>query len=959
MHSFEPFRVVGSICGSVPISFTYLYGEPVLMIATGRTFQLYKGISLRMIRGGPTYPSVIRAVAQTSKYRFVAEGSHIHAMVHHKPLWTVVMDEVTEPSVQYLLAQDDLLFAVGEHKHIVVYDAKTGEVRQEIRVEASETVTCLALMPGYTNKLLVGTAEGSLQLYNYQRGSFLWSSKQHSGSSPIFSLAASAFKDIVACGTGDGRVVLVDILADETITEFHHTEGAVTSVAFRVDKDGYLVSGTSLGEVVVWDINNRSMDGLLTRTKQVRTETEVHDQPHKKAVHSIVVFPPFSGASTSAVEKTAPLIVTGGADNALVQFRFDTVDGLGLMVRERRGHSSTCTAASFYNNDLLLTASTDQTLRVTHLFSDRASWELSQGRFGKRVRDTKQSRDTMQVPPVTSIVSSTVRNYQWSSVMTLHDASAITCGWRMDTRAQDFKLSGIKTTSHTARAIAMSCCGNFAVVGYSSGHAVIMNIQNRSIRQLFDPVLEVANDQGFSGSAHQSSIETVQVVNDNNVIVTAGLDGLIKFWSLHTGEWKRTVVTGVPVTKSCVHAVSSLLILVQHTNIVMYHGNPELDMTDAEMAVPVRRFVGHTSTVTAIAISPDSHSYIVSSSADGMLLLWDIAAAACVGQYRFATPATSLAFHPDSLFLITTHSGEASAFLWSNHLRYGFVPEVVDHPELRDIESVEFLAYPKSHGAPENAKDSNKDDEGDDDTEVELYDSSRDIALLHRESEKAARERLDSIPMEGLQISKNLPSLAWFHLTVLDSIKEKNQPLLPPKKKNLPFFLATSKELRPTFLVTATAQASEINKSSPSHAQIGALTAFQQKLLNEEYEAIMKDLLQLGSNLQAVDLELKQAVSYVDGVEYESDELEQIQKCLVHLLQFLLFWVRRGEEVDFVQGIMVNVLQSHASLIGKFGSACTPVLEALEEAQGRTRYAMDHLVYYPSCLAGTMSGTTF
>lgn len=57
----------------------------------------------------------------------------------------------------------------------------------------------------------------------------------------------------------------------------------------------------------------------------------------------------------------------------------------------------------------------------------------------------------------------------------------------MDSRQMSFKLSGIKTSSHVARAIAMSECGNFALVGYSSGNVTRVNLQNKSLRQLFDP----------------------------------------------------------------------------------------------------------------------------------------------------------------------------------------------------------------------------------------------------------------------------------------------------------------------------------------------------------------------------------------------------------------------------------------------------------------------------------------
>lgn len=1097
MHSFEPFRVVGSVCGDAPISFTFLYGEPLLMVPTGRTFQLYKGASLRMIRGGPTYQHHIRAVAQTGKFRFVGEGSQVHAMVHHKLLWSSELEPVTQPSVVRLLAQDDLLFALGSHKIIRIFEIKTGKVLQDIPIENSETISCWCLLSGYSNKLLLGTEEGHLQLYNYHTGKCLWKGEDillssrlqtpphPSGSfppfrqseaqvrlgtsptSPILSITSSVYKDVVAFGTGDGRVVIFNVVEDKIITEFQHTAGsAVTSLVFRVDKDGFLVSGTSLGEVVVWDVENRCMDGLLTRTKEVRTLAEVVDLPHSRAVHSLIVFPPPSlvcassttaAISAAAVGRLAPLLVCGGADNALVQFRFDTVDGLGRMVRERRGHASGCTTAAFFNQNLLLTAGADRTLRVTHVFSDRASWELSQGKLGKRVRETSEKREVLQLPPAVVIASSTIRNYQWSSVVTLHESSAFTCGWRMDNKIQDFKLSGIQTSSHTARSIALSDCGNYAVVGYSSGHAVIINLQNRSVRHLFDPCAweneeirslkkeQHQQDNSTLGSrsallsssrtkdakeavgrkfgrgedfglrrCHMSAVETIQIAHQNTVVITAGWDGLIKFWTFPAGEWKRTIATHIPITKSCLHSAASLFFAVHHHRIDCYHGNPDIIVETQEeqqaptlpqqsdiSVMPIRSFVGHTSAITALAIAPDSYRYVVSTSADAMFLIWDIAAAVCVGQYRFASPATSVSFHPDALFLLTTHAGERGAFLWSNNLRYGFVPEVISHPERVSLEDVPILSYPKSHGSVEEEKGLEKKEvldetEGQDvdkdgsSAEVVLYDDSKDLAKLQRQEEKKIWDHLNSIPMQGLQISRNLPSRqSWFYLTVLDQIKEKNQPLLPPKKSQLPFFLSSVSSERPTFFVQASLPTSFLSLPVPDssaatsrstfHKETSLLPSatgipespisfFQELLLAKDHEGIMQFLTRPRHNTpQEIDLHLRLAVEYnEESTEYTPEEMCRMRNFLGGLLEFVLYWLRKGKEVDFIQGIIANLLRTHVALFGRLltgaeseKSWILPLLEDIAVEQNRIRYTMDHLVSFPHCLAGALSGTFF
>ncbi|RNF21183.1 U3 small nucleolar RNA-associated protein 21 [Trypanosoma cruzi] len=971
MEGFSPFRVVGAVCGEVPVSSTVLYGAPVLMVATGRTFQLFRGKELSMLRGGPHFHSRVRAVAQTGKYRFVAEGPHVHGFTHHKPIWTCAHHDITQSKVNHLLAADDILFCIGQDKRVAVRAVKSGKLLGEFLIERSEEVRTAILPTGYTNKLLIATAEGSLHLYNFKTGVCLWYAQRESDAQ-ILSLAAGRYKDIIAYGTSCGRVVVLNLLTNEEIMIFEHKyQGAVSALAFRVDKS-ILVSGTTAGEVVLWDLENRCLEGVLTRSKQVRSEVEVFETPHTDAIHSIV-FLPTDGTT----------MVTAGADNALMQFRFDTVDGLGMLVRERRGHMGSCTNALFYNTDLLLTAGTDRALRVTHVFSDRASWELSQGKLGRRGREKQMGREALKATPVIAMASCTARNYQWSSVVSLHEASAKMCCWRMDTRSLECKLSGITTSMHTARTVALSDCGNFAVVGYSSGNVAIISIQNRSVKQLFDVALQ-PNDL-----AHTSSVECVEIACGNSVVVTAGLDSRIKLWDLLTGRLRCALQVDCPMSKSCLHQPSSLFIVAQHFKIRVYHCNPDVGFDEDFLATPVREFDGQNGPITALALAPDSYRYVVSASGDAVLLVWDLAAAACVGQYRLASPATSLSFHPDALFMVSTHAGERGAFLWSNNLRYGFVPEVVTDPKGRRIEQVPLLHFPTAHGGDELQEDEQEHHQDEEEEEVgggmnfnglqppgkltttmsgrkeeeeeaELFDASKDSALIQRQRKQEQWAQLDGIVSGGLRLA-GVPRSLWFNLTLLDQIKEKNMPLLPPKKRDVPFFLPTTQELRPTFLVVASSGKAGEAAASQTHfvgASLLERTPVQRMLMHGEHEKLMLHLLALKTP-QAIDLEIKRAVEYTDGVSYSKEEIDCIKSCVCGLFSFLAVWLRRRENVDLVQGILADVIRSHGTLLTKCGEEMVTVLEEVAQLQNAVRHSMDHLVGYPSCLVGTFSGSLF
>ncbi|KAG8346842.1 PQQ like domain [Trypanosoma vivax] len=987
MESFSPYRVVGSVCGEMPLSSTILYGVPLLMVPTGHTFQLFRGKELSMLRGGPHFEKRVRAVAQAGKYRFVAEGPRLHGFVHHKPLWICMHHEITKSKVEHLLAVDDILFAVGQDRRVVVREVKTGKVLGEFLVERSEEVRAMVVPAGYTNKLLLATAEGSLQLFNFRNGTCVWYARRESGAQ-ITALATSSYKDVIAYGTSNGRVIVLHIGTNEVIMSFEIGENdAVTSLAFRTDKS-VLVAGGSSGEVSLWDLENRCLDGVLTRGKQVQTAVEALETPHTSAVHSIIVLP-----------TPTAMIVTAGADNALLQFRFDTVDGLGLLVRERRGHMGSCSAALFYNDDLLITAGADRAIRVTHVFSDRASWELSQGRLGRRGREKLLGREALKMPPAIALSSCTARNYQWASVVSLHEASAQMCGWRMDTRALECKLSGITTSVHTARAVTISDCGNFAIVGYSSGNVSVISIQNKGIHQLFDSALRPEE------RAHSGSVECVGVTCGNSIIVTAGLDAHIKLWDLIGGKLRSIIATKCPMHKSCIHQPSSLFIVAQHFTIRVYHCNPDIGLSPEQLSVPVREFDGHSGPITALALAPDSCRYLVSASGDAALLVWDLAAAACVGQYRMPSPAVSLSFHPDALFMVSIHLEECGAFLWSNNLRYGFVPEVVIDPKKRPVEELPLLHFPTVHGVVEEMEeeqdtncssmggagthlsarpgslqlDGKGDDESDDEGtfsgtatfknnaktvthEVELFDINKDTALMQIQREKQQWAELETINSGGLRLA-GVPRSMWFNITLLEQIKEKNQPLLPPKKRDVPFFLPTTQDLRPTFIVTVPSSKDQDGAAAACTSRVASapsveLTAVQQMLLRGEHDALMSHLISLGTP-QAVDLEVKRAVDFVEGCSYTEEELEGIKNCLRGLLSFITEWLQRRENVDLVQGILASTLRSHGPLITMCGDEFVGVIMDLAELQNAVRYSLDHLVEYPYCLAGNFTGSIF
>jgi U3 small nucleolar RNA-associated protein 21 len=72
-------------------------------------------------------------------------------------------------------------------------------------------------------------------------------------------------------GLADGRTIVHNIRFDQSIVAFSHAHGgAVTSVGFRSDQTPTLATGSTSGQISVWD---------LTKKKLITIIKDAHDAP--------------------------------------------------------------------------------------------------------------------------------------------------------------------------------------------------------------------------------------------------------------------------------------------------------------------------------------------------------------------------------------------------------------------------------------------------------------------------------------------------------------------------------------------------------------------------------------------------------------------------------------------------------------------------------------------------------
>ena len=98
-------------------------------------------------------------------------------------------------------------------------------------------VTCAVHPSTYLNKILLGSHQGQLQLWNVRTNKLIYTFT--GWGSPVLVLSQSPAVDVVGVGLESGAVVIHNLRYDETFMKFHQDWGPVTAISFRT---GSLIS---------------------------------------------------------------------------------------------------------------------------------------------------------------------------------------------------------------------------------------------------------------------------------------------------------------------------------------------------------------------------------------------------------------------------------------------------------------------------------------------------------------------------------------------------------------------------------------------------------------------------------------------------------------------------------------------------------------------------------------------
>ncbi|ETI30927.1 hypothetical protein, variant 1 [Phytophthora nicotianae CJ01A1] len=796
----------------------------------GKSFVVYNCDKLTPVLVSPQLPKRIAALAVQPKKHltFTACGRQIIVWKRVQRVKTLLGHKGT---IKQMMAVGNVLFALDDERDIKIWDLDTMELVDTLSFPVGFTPTVMLHPDTYLNKVLVGSERGALQLWNIRKMKCIYEFK--GWGSAVTALEQSPAVDVVSIGLADGRLMVHHLQLDERVLDFKQDQqSGITSMSFRTDTGAsttpLVVSGSRSGDIAVWNLQTKRLESVIAGA-------------HDGAVVSLQFL------------ANEPLLLSSGTDNSIKMWIFDHLNGgTARLLKSREGHRAPPTRIRYYGNNTLatmadgadgtccqiLSAGQDRAFRVFHTAREQQSRELSQGPVLKKARSLNVRVEDLKLPPIVQFASMETRARDWANVITCHENEIAAYVWRFEHRAIGKKVlrqfdptnrvpSGsaedLRRKKTQAISVAISSCGNYAFVGSLGGSIFRYNMQSgekrgsypvaatpkeKIIRSLVLPGTDLSalqDDEADKTAAdvHNGPVSAVAVDALNETLVSAGIDGKLKFWGFKKHELRYEIDVGSPISQMELHRDSNLLCVACDDQVLRLY-----DVTTHKL---VRRFAGHSHRVTDMTFSSDAR-WLFSSSADASLRVWDIPTGKCVDWMRFQKPVTGLAVSPTGEFLATTHVSHVGIFLWAN--RSFFTEVFLDSEPTEPI----LMDMPVSLNEVDNS-----DQLG--------FGTERNPQLS---VSSVVEQRPGSVKVEGEESSEPLdtslitlstaPRAFWQSLFNLELIKKRNKPIEPPKApEQAPFFLQTARkdDVHPTFVPVAPEAKKETEKDEKDLAMDG------------------------------------------------------------------------------------------------------------------------------------------
>ncbi|XP_070507547.1 WD repeat-containing protein 36 [Chironomus tepperi] len=887
---FQQNRALGYVSNQVPATVRYVTGRKENLVTTcvGKSFITISCTHFRLLTVSGLHPDEITCLASDKFLIYSACGSTIYGWRRGNEIKHKYVGHKSK--VTHILPFGNHIISVDEDSLLKVWDKKSECLYTEIPFQnESFKITAVMHPHTYVNKILLGSEQGTLQLWNVRHGKLIYT---FSGfTSKITVLEQSPAIDVIAVGMSNGQIALINIKVDKILMEFTQEWGMVTGIAFRTDGPTMMATSSINGQIAFWDLEEK---------KIVSTLLAHHDS-----------------VSTLRFLPNEPLLLTTSIDNSLKLWIFDKLDGTPRLLRYREGHSSPPLCIRYHGSkgDSILSAGEDSSLRIFSTISETLNASLGRASYNRKAskKINKLKEDHLLMPPITSFTSEMTREKHWDSIVAIHNNLVEATTWSFDKRKmgdiklmpERFKNSKRKDFKTFATSLTMTHCGNFVIIGYSSGDIERYNMQSGIHRAT------------YGSPAHSNDVRGVYVDNLNQFVISAGIDTKLKFWNFKTKEAKDAF--GEMKLQDSIlfirgHRESSMLCVVLEDFTVL--------IIDYDTKTIVRKFVGHSAPITDACFSPDSR-WLITSSMDCTVKVWDIPSSYLIDHFKMSQPCISLSMSPTGDFLATAHVDFLGVYLWANKTLYEHISLRSINPENEapSVELPNMLNFEHKYDIVD-AMNLIKLEPDEDDEEGEY---------INLEYKSPFQIDDDLITMSSLTEAK------WKNLLDLDIIKKRNRPKEAPKKpKQAPFFLPTVAGLEMAFNVNGTEQDDDHTKLK-SVSNVENLTTFgvvlKKSSESNDYTNSINHF--VGLNPSMIDYEVRSLAPLGGG---SISLMDKFLKMIVEMF-------KSNKNFELAQSYLALFLKSHEEIISGSKILMT-TLDEIETVQNKCWSTLEEQLMY-------------